>query len=132
MAHLLGDARRHIGGRRNSRLPSIRCLGAALIAAGLFVASPAGAFEDATPAERSALNVRLLQSDMMVAALSCQLRDDYNAMVRRFGPELARHGSDLRGLFARTYGSGGEAELNKYVTRLANESSARRIEAGAD
>ena len=133
MLHLFGDVRRHVGGRRACRSSFLRRVGvAAFIAAGLFAASPASAFDDATPAEQSALNVRTLQSDMMVAALSCQLRNDYNVMVKRFGPELARHGSALRSLFARTYGRSSEAELNKYVTRLANESSARRLHAGAD
>ena len=52
-------------------------------------------------------------------------------LFTRFQAELVQHGSVLRGLFDRTYGSGGERELNSYITRLANESSARRIAAGA-
>ena len=93
--------------------------------------SPAQAFENLTQAEREALTVRHLQSDMMVAALSCQMRGEYNETVTRFQDELVRHGANLRALFRRTYGSGAERELNSYITRLANESSTRRIAAGA-
>ncbi len=108
----------------------------ALVVGALFVLTtayfPAHAFEDVTPAERDAIAVRHMQTDMMVAALSCEMHDQYNAAVTRFQAELVQHGAALRALFERTYGSEAEQELNSYITRLANESSTRRIAAGAD
>ncbi len=132
MAQHLGSPRREPIRTRRSFRRSVRTVSTlAVLIAAVAVSSPAHAFENLTQAEREALSVRYLQSDMMVAALSCQMRDEYNATVTRFQAELVRHGSNLRGLFQRTYGSGAERELNSYVTRLANESSARRIAAGA-
>lgn len=95
------------------------------------VASSATAFEDFTHAERDSLNVRHLQSELMVAALSCDLRPQYNATVKRFEAELVGHGQDLKQLFKRTYGRGGERELNRFVTALANQSSASSLSRGA-
>ena len=128
MALHSGNTRLEFGTRGSARrFVRAACVGVI----GLMAAAPAYAFENLTPAEDDALSVRRLQSDMMVAALSCQMREQYNMTVTRFESELVRHGVNLRGLFQRTYGARAEQELNSYVTRLANESSARRIAAGA-
>ncbi len=129
MAPFSGNTRRR-GSEATLAARMLSAVGALVVVAA--VSTPAQSFENLTNAERNALAVRHLQSDMMVAALSCQMRDAYNATVQRFQAELVAHGTVLRALFDRTYGSAGERELNSYITRLANESSAKRIEAGAD
>ena len=128
MAQFSGNKRRQ-GTEARWATRALSAVGAMVVVAA--ISNPAHSFENLTNAERNALAVRHLQSDMMVAALSCQMRDAYNATVTRFQTELVQHGTVLRGLFDRTYGSGAERELNSYITRLANESSARRISAGA-
>ncbi len=84
-----------------------------------------------SPKEREAINFRLLQTELMVAALSCG-RDDfkskYNTFVVRFRPALRHNGRALRAIFRRAYGHNGKRRLDKYVTRLANEASVRSME----
>ena len=81
----------------------------------------------ASEREQLALQTRVLQSDLMVAALSCQHKESYNTFVRRFTDQLVAHGRELRGYFQRVYGSRGERQLNQFVTRLANDSSQRSL-----
>ena len=75
--------------------------------------------------EEVALNARVLQTELMVAALACGEATRYNAFVTTFRREIAAQGSSLRRLFGRAYGSGGSRELNAFVTRLANDASIR-------
>lgn len=75
------------------------------------------------PAEQAALSARALQTDLMVSALVCDRRADYNAFMLRFRDTLAAHGSTMRGYFTRLYGRQGEATMNRFVTKLANEAS---------
>ena len=77
-----------------------------------------------TPAEVSK-EVRKLQTTLMVAALSCGHRDNYNKFVTKFMSALQHHGHVIRSDFHRRYGAGGKKKLNKYVTALANEASQR-------
>lgn len=84
-----------------------------------------------SPKEREAINFRLLQTELMVAALSCGRNDfksKYNNFVVRFGPALRRNGRTLRAIFRRAYGHNGRRRLDTYVTRLANEASVRSME----
>lgn len=88
----------------------------------------AQAFENLTMAERRAVEMRRLQSDMVVAALSCGMREEYNAATVKFMKEFARQGEALKRLFRRTYGRDrAERELDRFVTALANEASARSL-----
>ena len=84
----------------------------------------------ATPPEQAALRSRAVQSDLVVAALNCDERDRYAAFVGRFEPQLAEQGRLLRAFFMRNYGEDGQAELDRYVTRLANEASTLSARAG--
>jgi hypothetical protein len=77
-----------------------------------------------TPAEVS-LEVRKLQTTLMVAALSCGHRDNYNNFVTSFKPELQKFGNLMRSHFRKRYGAGAKKKLNSYVTALANEASER-------
>ncbi|MBO6783473.1 MAG: hypothetical protein JJ899_09425, partial [Alphaproteobacteria bacterium] len=43
--------------------------------------APANAFQPRDSSELDAVNVRILQSEMMVAALTCDMRTNYNSMI---------------------------------------------------
>ena len=87
--------------------------------------STAQAIEPRNPSETAAVNARLLQTEMMVAALACNLRPQYNRAVRTFEKELVGHGKVLRKMFRRNHGASAQRQLDRYITRLANEASAR-------
>jgi hypothetical protein len=73
--------------------------------------------------EKMAIQVRAMQTDMMVAALSCNASREYNEFVTRFKSVLANHTTTLNGFFARIYGRGGDREYLRYTTELANQAS---------
>lgn len=81
----------------------------------------------ASPRENAALQTRVLQSELMVAALTCGQRDKYNSFVRRFSGELTDQGSRLKSYFSRAHGGRGTSEMNSLVTNLANEASQRAM-----
>jgi hypothetical protein len=83
----------------------------------------AGAVEP-TQADIS-IEVRRLQTSLMVAALSCGARTDYNEFIIAHRPSLQNYGKAIRAEFRRRYGKEGDSKLNQFVTRLANEASAR-------
>lgn len=71
------------------------------------------------------IEVRRLQTTLMVAALSCRARSDYNEFIRAHRPSLQSYGKAIKAEFRRRYGRAGSKELNRFITRLANEASAR-------
>jgi hypothetical protein len=71
------------------------------------------------------IEVRRLQTKLMVAALSCRARSDYNEFIMTHRPSLQSYGKAIKAEFRRRYGRAGSKELNRFVTRLANEASAR-------
>ena len=80
--------------------------------------------------DQAAFDVRFLQTEFMVAALSCGRPDfhsHYNTFVKKFGGSLKRHGSALKSYFARQYGGQGGSRLDSYTTKLANEASLRSM-----
>ena len=97
-----------------------------VVAAGVLLLS-AGSANAQMCADRSArvaLEMRVLQSELMVAALTCNQRPSYNAFVTTFKPYLKDQGRELRAYFAKTYGpAAGPQRLNNLVTRLANVAS---------
>lgn len=78
-------------------------------------------------ADEHALQARILQTELMVAALTCNAKPSYNSFATKFGSELVKHGRQLRNYFARTYGGRANSELNRFVTELANEASTRSV-----
>jgi len=76
--------------------------------------------------------VRSLQTELMVAALTCQIRAEYNSFVSQFKNNLVRNGTALRNFYEVRFGADGEKHLNAYVTKLANKASQRTIKARAD
>ena len=71
------------------------------------------------------IEVRRLQTTLMVAALTCSARSDYNSFVINHRGSLQKYGKEIRKEFRRRHGKGGARRLNRFVTRLANEASAR-------
>ncbi|MBV8537046.1 MAG: hypothetical protein JO128_15705 [Alphaproteobacteria bacterium] len=83
-----------------------------------------------TPAESAAVHVRMLQSELMVAALACRdsnpelgMIAGYNDFVRRLSPSLVRNSKLLQSHFRKTYGSAGEHRFEAFETALANAAS---------
>ncbi|EKE67438.1 MULTISPECIES: hypothetical protein [Oceanibaculum] len=101
---------------------------AALAVLATVAGTPAVSFAAcATPKESAALEARVLLSELMVAALSCNQRPSYNAVVTRYQGEMASTGKALKGYFARVHGARSAQELNGFVTRMANEASQRSL-----
>lgn len=103
-------------------------MGAAFMGVAVTHAGPAHADACADRGAREALEMRVLQSELMVAALTCNQRGSYNAFVTGFKPYLKSQGRELHSFFAKTFGpSAGPQRLNKLVTRLANTASQNSI-----
>lgn len=101
---------------------------ALLIAASTLVAGPAFAAKK-KPAEPpcvkgkvlSAFQMRMLQTELVVGALSCKLTPRYNDFVVAYRPDLMSAHRSLMGYFAR------ESRLEDYKSRTANEVSQRSL-----
>jgi len=111
---------------RGERIRGMLKLGGVMATAAVLGTS-AQAMECAGPKDRDGFAVRELQTQLMVAALTCDARADYNDFVTRFRPELAEHGTRLRRYFRHAYGKRHKQALNSYVTELANRASNRSI-----
>lgn len=85
--------------------------------------APAYAAVCAKPHEHAALKARVLQTELMVAALTCQNQQMYNQFVTKFQKELVNEGKSLQKYFNRQHGAAGQRQLNAMVTRLANEAA---------
>jgi hypothetical protein len=111
------------------RTNTVRRLRGAAVAGALaaVLAGPANALTCPAPDEQNSLTVRALQAKLMVAALSCSARGDYNAFVHRYTPHLANHAVSLRRWFSKLYGGSHKREINRFVTQLANDASMRSI-----
>lgn len=119
-----GRSKRWIAG-----LSAVAMMGAAMgLGAGTAQASCAQGIESGTYAK----SVRTLQSDMMVAALSCNERALYNNFAVTYRPDLLEHGKALKAHFKATHGGAATRKLNAYVTELANDASIRHARTGQD
>lgn len=94
---------------------------AGLAAAG--IAGPAFAQACVQPAERSAFEIRALQSQLMVTALTCSRDADYNAFVTKFRRELGSAYSSIETHFRRTGGGNFARARDGFITQLANDHS---------
>jgi len=77
--------------------------------------------------DKAAFHVRALQTELMVAALTCDARPQYNNFAKKFQNTLVYHGHALKQLFRVSHGAGAEKALNSYITTLANKASQRSI-----
>ena len=111
------------------RIPFGRCVtGLSLLA----LSATASLAEECSDPSKQAFMVRALQTELMVAALTCKIRPDYNTFVSRFKSSLVRNGKVLRSYYKLQFGVESEKHLNAYVTKLANKASQRTINARVD
>ena len=104
-------------------------LSALAVAAALTLASsPSTAEVSITSKERASLELRLLQTELMVAALGCSSADRYNAFVTRYQPQLVDGGKTMQNLFKRVHGGQAFNRINTFVTQVANEVSLRMVQ----
>ena len=79
--------------------------------------------------EMQAIAVRMLTTELMVAALGCSgttedsFRNRYGSFVQKFSADLVRNGAALKSHYAKY---GGESRMNMMVTQLANLAEQRR------
>lgn len=98
------------------------------MAALLVGASAIAAPRCAKPEEVTAIQAAMIQQELMVAALTCNEVQHFNAFQTNYGPELRTSDAHLLKMFRRLYGARrGEAEYHAFKTRLANHSSMRSI-----
>lgn len=107
---------------------SIRLL---LAGAAMAIGGPAIAQSCVQANERTAFELRALQSQLMVAAITCQRDGDYNAFVRKFQGDLGGAYNTIRTHFRRTAGAQGQRALDGYITTLANEQSQDGVRQGS-
>ena len=112
-------------------VPSRRSIARIAIASVILgqLAPPAFA-QCARPADKSALDIAGLKSELMVIALECDARDRYNDFVNRFKTDLMREERGLNTYFARNYGRAGRQQHDDYITNLANVQSESGIKRG--
>jgi hypothetical protein len=104
-------------------------LGALAVASSPALAAPGpGCLQ---PPELSALELRALQSRLMVGAVGCRQEEAYNAFVRRFQRELGSAYHQAEGHFRRVHGSQGRARFNQFDTQLALTQEEERIRQGS-
>jgi hypothetical protein len=102
---------------------------AGCLAAGL--TSPALAQGCIRPAERSAVDLRAVQSQLMVAAIACGRSEDYNAFVRRYQADLGAAHRTVFGVFRRAHAAQAQRQYDQYITNLANAQSQDGIRQGS-
>ncbi len=91
----------------------------------LWPGSPSLAVACKSPSETAAMQVKLLQNDLMIAALSCRAKARYNEFATKFRPDLVNSGRTLSNMFRRDHNGMGQVELDRFITYLANDGSAR-------
>ncbi|MEQ1866308.1 MAG: hypothetical protein ABL996_16845 [Micropepsaceae bacterium] len=99
-----------------------------LMAAAALVAGPAVAAKKKPAAPAcvkgkllTAFQMRMMQTELVVGALSCKLTPRYNEFVKAYQPELMSAHRSLKAHFGR------EAKLEDYKSKTANESSQRSL-----
>jgi hypothetical protein len=124
----------HVSVRRLRPWVAAACIAGAIaspaIAATSKTAKPAAtsATKECRPSpEEEALHVRALKEEMMVGALSCDSRIGYSEFVRKFEKQLKVSGARMKALFK---GHGGEPEMDRFNTKLANEAMRQHMEKG--
>jgi len=82
------------------------------------------------PAERTAFDIEGLKSELMVTALKCDQRDQFNAFMTRFRPTVAAEEHDLNAYFKRSYGRAAQKAYDSYITNLGNIQEQDGLKAG--
>lgn len=82
-----------------------------------------------TAAEARAERIRIVQTELMIAALKCasrpelRLNETYDRFVRDFKPQLVENARILSNYFKRRHGVAHQQELDSFITGLANRIS---------
>ena len=85
------------------------------------LAAQAVAARCASVADQSTYEVLSLRTQMLVLALKCERRDDYNKnFVIRFQPALQANDREVLNYFRRLYGNAGQGRKDSYTTQLVN------------
>ncbi len=82
----------------------------------------------ATPAELNAIASRILETELLVGALSCAQSTQYNAFMEKFRKTQNEQARTLQAMFKRMYGKSSQRELDAFITRLGNDSALRSLE----
>lgn len=112
-----------------------RAIIGSLVALVLAAQSSLAAASCMTASELRAERSRTMQSGLMFAALKCihkphlGLQDKYNAIMARFGRDLAATSDVVQDYFKRTIGPGHRAALHDHVTSMANRYSVNSFSA---
>lgn len=86
---------------------------------------PAVAANCVSHAEREDLEVRVVQTELMVAALTCGESDRYNSFVNTFRSDLTGAYQGVKRTFRRIYRGRAVSQLDSFDTQMANASSQR-------
>jgi hypothetical protein len=116
------------------KIPKRRALralaGVALLA---MTAQPTFAAEQCLrEAEKAAFDMRVLQSELMIAALQCGQHAQYNRFMQLHQTELSSAYDQIGAYFARFFGAEGEEQRDSYITDLANAQAQDQMQHGPD
>jgi hypothetical protein len=87
-----------------------------------------------TDTEWRAAHVRVLQTDLQVAALECanveghSYTNEYNTFIARMSDMLVIEAKRLKAHFQRAFGGASGRELDTFVTKVANDASGRSMQ----
>ncbi len=100
---------------------------AAIVAACLTVSTAAAAADKGcvSGAVEQALQLRTVQTELMVGALSCSASARYNEFVKANQKALMAGHTELTRFFTKA--RGGQRALNAFITKLANDASIRSV-----
>jgi hypothetical protein len=86
-----------------------------------------------TAEEATAIKARMLQTELMVATLSCRRAQsheaEYNAFMDRHSAELRRYNQVIQQHFGRVGGGNPQRRYDSFTTALANDASNRSLAA---
>ena len=108
-------------------LPKSAKAGAVALTIAVVLSGSVQAENCSTRSELTVLTTRVLQAELMVAALSCGQQDVYANFVNKFSDMLISNGASLRAYFKTHYPANAGPALNSFVTRLANQASGRSV-----
>jgi hypothetical protein len=113
----------------------MRRLAYSLATIGLLAAQQANAQADLhclNPAQRDAVAVAALRSELMVLATGCHDDTAYNAFIRKYQSALMGNEADIGELMKHSFGRRAQAEHDQFTTEMANAESDRGLRLGGD
>lgn len=84
------------------------------------------------PATTEALNIVGLRSTLMVSALACGQRSEYDSFMTRFHPYILRQQHAMDAYFRQHHGRAYHHYEDRYVTDLANVQSSAGVHQGTN